>query len=103
VDQQGQAAAGLGGQALQAAVVVDVTVGDDDGPPSYRIELRRPPENTVTRAEKPCSATSCPGRTGRRRAGAGTPYRRREQDVDEVVDHQGDLDGIDRLQLDHAG
>jgi len=58
VDQQGQAAAGLGGQALQAAVVVDVTVGDDDGPPSYRIELRRPLENTVTRAEKPCSATS---------------------------------------------
>jgi hypothetical protein len=26
-----------------------------------------------------------------------------EQDVDEVVDHQGDLDGVDRLQLDHAG
>jgi hypothetical protein len=25
------------------------------------------------------------------------------QDVDEVVDHQGDLDGVDRLQLDHAG
>ena len=26
-----------------------------------------------------------------------------QQDVDEVVDHQGDLDGVDRLQLDHAG
>jgi hypothetical protein len=24
------------------------------------------------------------------------------QDVDVVVDHQGDLDGIDRLQRDHA-
>jgi hypothetical protein len=26
-----------------------------------------------------------------------------QQDVDEVVDHQGDLDGLDRLELDHAG
>jgi hypothetical protein len=26
-----------------------------------------------------------------------------QQDVHEVVDHQGDLDGVDRLQLDHAG
>jgi hypothetical protein len=26
-----------------------------------------------------------------------------QQDVDEVVDHQGDLDGVDRFQLDHAG
>jgi hypothetical protein len=25
------------------------------------------------------------------------------QDVDEVVDHQGDLDGVDRFQPDHAG
>jgi hypothetical protein len=25
------------------------------------------------------------------------------QDVDVVVDHQGDLDGVDRLQRDHAG
>jgi hypothetical protein len=25
------------------------------------------------------------------------------QDVDVVVDHQGDLDGVDRFQLDHAG
>jgi hypothetical protein len=25
------------------------------------------------------------------------------QDADDVVDHQGDLDGVDRLQLDHAG
>jgi hypothetical protein len=24
------------------------------------------------------------------------------EDVDEVVDHQGDLDGVDRRQLDHA-
>jgi hypothetical protein len=81
VEQQGQAPApGAGGQALQAAVVVDVAVGDDDGPqpgrvdlhdvevvgqapgvmpPSYRIELRLPPALTVTMAEKPCSATSC--------------------------------------------
>jgi hypothetical protein len=26
-----------------------------------------------------------------------------QQDVDEVVHHHGDLDGVDRLQLDHAG
>jgi hypothetical protein len=80
VQQQGQAAApGAGSQALQAAVVVDVAVGDGDGPqpgrvhlhdvevvgqalgvmpPSYRTELRLPPDSTVTRAEKPCSATS---------------------------------------------
>jgi hypothetical protein len=24
------------------------------------------------------------------------------QDVDVVVDHEGDLDGVDRFQLDHA-
>jgi hypothetical protein len=40
VDQQGQAAAsGAGGQALQAAVVVDVAVGDDDGPQPGRVHL----------------------------------------------------------------
>jgi hypothetical protein len=80
MEQQGQAAAAAGGQALKAAVVVDVAVGDDDGPqpgrvdlltsrllprplgvmpPSYRMEPRLPPETTVTRAENPCSATSC--------------------------------------------
>jgi hypothetical protein len=26
-----------------------------------------------------------------------------QQDVDVVVDHQGDLDGVDRLQPGHAG
>jgi hypothetical protein len=40
VDQQRQAAAsGAGGQALQAAVVVDVAVGDDDGPQPGRVDL----------------------------------------------------------------
>ena len=40
VEQQGQAAAsGAGGQALQAAVVVDVAVGDDDGPQPGRVDL----------------------------------------------------------------
>jgi hypothetical protein len=31
------------------------------------------------------------------------PFGPGGQDVDEVVDHQGDLDGVDRLQIDHAG
>jgi hypothetical protein len=36
-------------------------------------------------------------------SGTGGPLGPGQQDVDEVVDHQGDLDGVDRLQLDHAG
>jgi hypothetical protein len=41
VDQQGQAAqAGPGDQALQAAVVVDVAVGDDDGPQPGQLDLQ---------------------------------------------------------------
>jgi hypothetical protein len=31
------------------------------------------------------------------------PVAAGHEDVDEVVDHQGDLDRVDRLQLDHAG
>jgi len=81
MDQQGQPAAPVaGGQALQAAVVVDMAVGDDDGPKPGRVDLHDlevvaeaprghaavvqdrapfPFEKTVTKAEKPCSAISC--------------------------------------------
>jgi hypothetical protein len=125
VDQQGQAAAGAGGQALEAAVVVDVAVGDDDGPQLGRVDLHDVEvvgqavrgEAAVVQDRAPPSAREH-GDQGREAVlghqlvvvevvvgqwEPANPVGTGHQDVDEVVDDQGDLDRVDRLQLDHAG
>jgi hypothetical protein len=106
-------------------VVVDVAVGDDDGPQPGRVDLhdlqvvakaRRGHAAVVQdRAALPARLDGDQGREpvlGHQLVGVEGVVGEREpahalgpgqQDVDEVVDHQGDLDGVDRLQLDHAG
>jgi hypothetical protein len=77
VDQQGQAAAGTGGQALKPAVVVDVAVGDDDGPQLGRVDLRdvEVVDQTVRGQAAVVQDPAHPVGTG-------------QQDVDEAVDHR---------------
>jgi hypothetical protein len=126
VEQQGQAPpAGAGGQPLQAAVVVDVAVGDDDGPQPGRVDLHdvevvgQPPGGhaAVVQDRAPAAArehrdqggeavlghqlVAVEGVVGQREA--PHPLGPGGQDVQVVVDHQGDLDRVHRLQLDHAG
>ena len=110
---------------LEAAVVVDVAVGDDDGPQPGRVDLEhvevvdQPVRGQAAvvqdRAAPPARLHGDQGReavlghqlvlievvVGQREP--AHPVATGQQDVDEVVDHQGDLDGVDRLQLDHAG
>jgi hypothetical protein len=126
MEQQGQPAASrAGGQALQAAVVVDVAVGDDDGPQPGRVDLHD--VEVVAEALGRHAAVVQDGVAvsarldrdqgrepvlGHQLLAVGEVVGQREpphalgpggQDVDVVVDHQGDLDGVDRFQLDHAG
>jgi hypothetical protein len=106
-------------------VVVDVAVGDDDRPQPGRVHLH---DREVVgqaagghaavvedRAAAPVPLDGDQGREavlghqlvlvegviGQREP--PHPFGARQEDVDEVVDHQGDLDGVDRFQLDHAG
>jgi hypothetical protein len=126
VEQQGQtAAARAGGQALQAAVVVDVAVGDDDGPQPGRVDLhdvevvgQAPRGHAAVVQDRAAAAAGGDRDQGREpvlgdqllvveevvgQREAPHPLGPGGQDVDVVVDHQGDLDGIHRLQLGHAG
>jgi hypothetical protein len=126
MDQQGQPAAPeAGGQSLQAAVVVDMAVGDDDGPKPGRVDLHdlevvaQAPRGHAAvvqdRARVPVREDRDQGREavlGHQLLAVEDVVGQREpadplgpggQHVDVVVDHQRDLDGVDRLQLDHAG
>lgn len=125
MDQQGQPAApGPGGQPLQPAVVVDVAVGDDDGPQPGRVDLHDlevvaealggHAAVVQDRAAAPAGEDRDQGREavlGHQLLAVGEVVGQREpanalgprhEDVDVVVDHQGDLDRIHGLQLDHA-
>jgi hypothetical protein len=66
-------------------------------PASYRAELRRPSDSTVTSAEKPCSPRAARGRRGRRRRTDEHPPIR-PAGCHEVVHDDRDLGAINRLE-----